>query len=163
MPGSQLVLRPACADDVDRLRDWRNDPDAVRFSASRREVSRAEHRRWLAERLSDPGTRLWIAEVDGAAVGQVRVDTADGTGTVSIAIAGEHRGHGWGQKILEAMVVAVTGSPNVRELRALVDPGNAASVRVFEHAGFRRESASERGFLVFVRSTMTPPTADATP
>jgi RimJ/RimL family protein N-acetyltransferase len=145
------MLRPATGQDSSRLLEWRNDPDAVRFSITRRAVTAAEHKRWLAASLEDTDVHLWIAEQAGVPVGQIRVDMDRGTGLVSIAVAPEHRGRGLAAVILNAMVAEVGRSGAVRKLRAHVDPDNPASLRAFNKAGFRSLLKHEEGFVVLER------------
>ena len=146
-----VTLRPARTDDVDRVMEWRNDGDAVRFSVSGRPVSEAEHRRWFAAMLADGDVRLWIAEEAGEAVGQVRLDVTEGTGTVSIAVARKHRGRGIAETMLRALIKMVAADGDLRCLKALTHPDNVSSLRAFERAGFRRRDAPEGGFLVLLR------------
>ena len=150
-PRAEITLRRATSDDSDVLLAWRNDPEAIRLSVSGRGVTPAEHGVWLAGRLADPGTRLWIAEQAGTAIGQVRVDVEDGIGTVSVAVAPLQRGRGLGSAILEAMVVAMEPEAGVRRLRALAHAENTASIRAFERAGFHREGRHEPDFIVLER------------
>ena len=149
---SEVTLRPAQDDNSGVLLEWRNDPEAIRFSVTGRSVTTAEHEQWLSSRLADPGTRLWIAEQDGTAVGQVRVDVGDGIGTVSVAVAPSERGRGLGSAVLQAMVIEMEPEPGVRRLRALAHAENAASIRAFERAGFRRAGRHEPDFIVLERS-----------
>jgi RimJ/RimL family protein N-acetyltransferase len=128
---------------------WRNESAAVRFSATGRPVTAAEHERWFARvRGHQSGTTIWIIEDNGTPVGQVRVDVEDGVGVVSIAIAVEHRGRGIGPNALRAMVAAVTALGGVQVLRALAHPDNSPSLRAFEVAGFHRTAVAENGFAV---------------
>lgn len=145
----RVTLRPARAGDAKVLREWRNDAMAVRFSVSARQVSAAEHDRWLAERLADPATRLRIAEEEGVPVGQVRIDIAGATGAVSIAVAAEARGRGLGQAMLRAMLdeVGQRGGATLT-LTAVAHPDNTASIRTFERVGFRRRGSRATGFVV---------------
>jgi RimJ/RimL family protein N-acetyltransferase len=116
----------------------RNDPDAVAFSVSGRVVTAEEHARWLRRVLADPeGCRLWIAESGGEPAGQVRIDIAGDTGTVSIAVQPEQRGRGVGTAMLQSLLakVAVEGTP--ARLRAVVRSDNAPSLHAFAAAGFR--------------------------
>jgi RimJ/RimL family protein N-acetyltransferase len=149
---AQVTLRPATDLDAPLLLEWRNDPEAARFSVIGRRVTLAEHSDWLAARLADPDTLLWIAEEGGAAVGQVRVDLGDGTGTVSIGIAPAHRGRGVGSAVLQAMLAEIERDPRARRLRAVAHTENAASLRAFERVGFRRQGRRERNFIVLERS-----------
>lgn len=143
-----VTLRPAQADDATRVMEWRNDADAVRFSITRRPVSQAEHLRWFAAQLKSQGVRLWIAEEAGNPVGQVRLDVAGDTGTVSIAVASPHRGRGLGARMLRALIESVAGQEDVRRLMALTHPENVPSLRAFQQAGFRRAGRRADGFLV---------------
>jgi UDP-2,4-diacetamido-2,4,6-trideoxy-beta-L-altropyranose hydrolase len=148
----RVTLRRAREDDGALLREWRNDTDAVRFSATARPVSPDAHARWLTARLADGGTRLWIAEEARVPVGQVRVDLTDGTGVVSIAVAPVARGRGIGQAMLRAAIEAIVHEDAAVQLRALIHPDNAASLRAFERVGFRRVSSDENGFVVLERA-----------
>jgi UDP-2,4-diacetamido-2,4,6-trideoxy-beta-L-altropyranose hydrolase len=150
--GHRVTLRRAREDDGAVLREWRNDADAVRFSSTARPVSPEAHARWLAARLADSGTRLWIAEEARVPVGQVRVDLADGTGVVSIVVAAVARGRGIGQAMLRAAIDEIAHEDAAIQLRALIHPDNTASLRAFDRAGFRRVSSDEHGFVVLKRA-----------
>ncbi len=140
---STLTLRQAGASDADLLLEWRNNPEAVRFSVSRREVGPAEHRQWLAHALASPTTRLWIAERGGIAVGQVRLDPRTDGHEVSLAVAPRERGRGVGLELLGGlMALAVT--EGLQPLLARVDRDNVASIRVFLRAGFVQTRADAR-------------------
>jgi L-amino acid N-acyltransferase YncA len=117
----------------------RNDPDAVSLSVTGRAVTAEEHERWFRRVRDDPAHhRLWIAEQDSEPVGQMRVDIAGDTGTVSITVHSDHRRHGLGTAMLRAMVVrvAVEGVPS--RLTAVVRADNTASLRAFTAADFRQ-------------------------
>jgi UDP-2,4-diacetamido-2,4,6-trideoxy-beta-L-altropyranose hydrolase len=144
----QVTLRPARPTDAEVLRRWRNEATAVRFSGSARQVSPAEHDRWLAERLADPATRLRIAEENGVPVGQVRVEMTGGSGAVSIAVAAGARGRGLGQAMLRATVEEVARDGDGVTLTALAHPDNPASIHAFERVGFLRRGSRENGFVV---------------
>lgn len=144
----RVTLRTARDDDAHRLLNWRNDPDAVRFSVTRRAVTTEEHAEWFAAQRNDPATRIWIAEEAGVAVGQVRLDVRDHIGTVSVTVAVERRGEGLGPDMLQALVAMIAGDSTVRTLKALAHPDNAASFRAFQKVGFRRLARDERGFAV---------------
>jgi UDP-2,4-diacetamido-2,4,6-trideoxy-beta-L-altropyranose hydrolase len=143
-----VILRDATIHDSGLLLEWRNDPLAVHFSVSQRTVGRDEHERWFAARVEDASTRLWVAEEGGEAVGQLRVDTRDGVGTVSIGVAPGYRGRGLGTAALTALVAEVGSDPTIETLRALVHPENVASLVAFERAGFRRLDEPHQGFVV---------------
>lgn len=142
-----VTLRAACDDDVSLIRDWRNDADTVRVSATARPVSAAEHARWFAATRTDPGRRLWIAEENGVPVGQVRVDLDGEAGVLSIVVAPAERGRGIGQAMLHGAVVEVEREGLATTVTAVAREDNLASIHAFEQVGFsRRESGA--GFVV---------------
>ncbi len=147
-PG-ELWLRPADTGDSERLYAWRNDAESVRWSATPLPVERCDHERWLQAALDDAGRRIWIGEVDGVAVGQVRVDVRAGIATVSISVDAEHRGHGAGGAMLRALRHELLGDAQTVGMRALVHPANVASLRSFTRAGFDEAGVDPgTGFLV---------------
>lgn len=133
-PVGRVWLRPALPDDSAAVLAWRNDPASVAASLSQRPVPVGEHERWYASALGSMRTRIWIGELDGEPVGQVRVDVESGVGVVSITVAPSHRGRGLSAPLLDELVAAV--GPQVLSLVAFVVPGNDRSRRAFERAGF---------------------------
>ncbi len=145
----ELALRPASTGDSALLLALRNDEDAVRWSTTGRAVEACEHEAWLPRVLRDPSRRLWIGEVDGVAVGMVRVDVRGGVGTVSVAVDAARRGHGAGASLLGALRDELDGDYQVVALRALVHPANTASQRSFTRAGFVEDGIDgASGFIV---------------
>jgi UDP-2,4-diacetamido-2,4,6-trideoxy-beta-L-altropyranose hydrolase len=143
-----VTLRPASEEDCALVMAWRNDPASVRFSVTGRAVSAEEHQRWFAGILeAGSRTRLWIGEEDGVPVGQVRIDAGDAGGTVSIAVAAEHRGRGIGTAMLRSLVGEVVRAALPRPLTAVVRPDNVASLRAFEAAGFHTAGSATSEFV----------------
>ncbi len=135
----RLTLRPAGEGDARRLLDWANDASTRAASFDREPITWEEHVEWLDAVLADPGRRLWIGQVAGRAVGQVRVDRApDGTGLVSIGLAPEARGRGLGRALLAAGLDAAARELGIHRARAIVRADNLPSRRLFEAAGFTR-------------------------
>ena len=147
VPVGTVVLRAAVLADGERLLEWRNDPEAVRWSGSGRAVAAHEHRAWFERVLADPGHRLRIAVVDGVDIGMVRVDVEAGVGTVSIAVAPSARGRGFGRQMLRALAADVRADCQVRELVAAVHSENLASVRAFANVGYHDLGVGPDGFL----------------
>jgi RimJ/RimL family protein N-acetyltransferase len=142
-----VVLRRAGQDDEELLLAWRNDP-VTRASAFQGDpVMPEDHRAWLARKLADPGCSILLAEEDGRAVGQVRLDRIDvNIAEVDIAVASEDRGRGIGRQILILAVQEAPALLGVRWLRAFVKEANAASLATFRAAGFT--PVSDNGAVV---------------
>jgi len=97
---------------------------------------------------SGPASRLWVAELDGAAVGTLRLQVETGVGRVSIAVDERYRGQGLGRQILLAGQARVADDWQVHTLEALIHPLNQPSRRAFAGVGFSQVNSCG-DFLVF--------------
>lgn len=132
-----VMLRPADADDEQRLLDWRNHPTTRAVSLTQHEIGAAEHRAWFARALADPLQVILIAEIAGMSVGVVRFTISGREAMVSIALDPQFRGRGVGAATLRGGLQWLAEfRPEVRHLAADILPGNARSRRLFEEAGF---------------------------
>jgi RimJ/RimL family protein N-acetyltransferase len=133
-----LTARRAKAGDAELLRSWRNDPETRRRSFTKTTVSVAEHEAWLHTRLASERTAIWIFSDGDVAVGQVRVDVDGDVAEVSIVVAPERRGRGFGKAMLsEAMRLLRRDFGSGVRARALVLDDHDASLRTFRACGFR--------------------------
>jgi RimJ/RimL family protein N-acetyltransferase len=145
-----LSLRPATADDSERLLAWRNDPQTRAMAVVQAAVERATHARWLATRLNDADTLLSIAVEDGEPVGTVRLDRHDrDEAELSITIAPAARGRGLARPAIELGVEHAQREWGVTRVTARIRPENTASRRAFAAAGFT--TVRDEGDLVVVR------------
>lgn len=135
-PHGEIVLVPAGREHMGFFLACRNDLEAVRHSRTGRPIGRREHEEWYGKAIESPGVRLRVAQLDGDAVGTVRVDVREGAGEVGIAVAPALRHQGYGTAILQALLADVAGDPQVAELVAYVHVENAASFRAFSRVGF---------------------------
>jgi RimJ/RimL family protein N-acetyltransferase len=120
--------------DEDLLLRWANDPE-VRAMARRRDpIAPDAHHAWYEGKLADPHCRIWIAELDGTPVGQVRLDRRGTSAEVDISVAADRRGHGVGRFMLTAPALAEW--PGLERLEATVRRGNQGSLALFRRAGF---------------------------
>lgn len=142
----RLVLRPATMDDAELLLRWANEPGTRAAGFHPGLIDEPTHRRWLADRLGSPATRVFVGLVDGRAVGQLRLDRDDdGPVEISIAIAPLERGRGVGRQLLAAGIAAGRADSTLRAqgFRARVRPDNAASLALFRGAGFAELDRTE--------------------
>jgi len=155
MHGPNLRLRRARPTDADQLRRWRNDPETRARSFSRQEISEAEHRRWLEQKLADPACLLLIVEDGGAPVGQVRLEkVSPSEAEVSIGLAPGARGRGIGRRALLLAAAEGRRALAVGRLRAEIKEDNDPSLRAFAAAGFAEE-AREGGAVTLTRPTLS--------
>lgn len=149
-----VTLRPAASADGDMLLDWVNRPDSLAASLkTSAPVPRVVHQAWLAAMLADSGSGLWIAEREGAPVGQVRLQRKGAALEVSIYVEAAARGAGTATRMLDlARAEAARRWPGVG-LVARIKPDNAASRRLFTRAGYGR-MVVERDHIVLHREPL---------
>jgi len=132
--GRLTALRPAGAEDVDRLVAWHADPEVSRYW-DEETFTRAE----MEERLEREDVEAWIVEESGEPIGYVQVHP-EGLDMFLIPAA---RGRGLGPDAARAMAEYL-----LRERgrdRVTVDPyaWNEGAVRAWERAGFVEVSRRE--------------------
>jgi len=130
-------LRPGRFGDADLLLAWANDPSTRAGSFRPEPITRSSHLAWMERQLADPEGRLWVAEAEGLPVGTVRLAREGATATVSIAVAPEHRGQGWGGRLLAALAIWVERTGFVHRMLAWVREDNPTSRKLFLTAGYR--------------------------
>jgi spore coat polysaccharide biosynthesis protein SpsF len=127
-------------DDADLLLTWANDPTTRSAGFHPDAIDPATHRAWLAARLASSVTRLFIGNDSDDPIGQVRFEhDEDGLVEVGVSVAPDARGRGHGRALVETGVAAVLADAGerVRGFVARIRPDNAASIALFEAAGFR--------------------------
>jgi RimJ/RimL family protein N-acetyltransferase len=141
-----LLLRPATEGDEKLLLEWRNEPETRRQSLQQAPVSPEQHAQWFRDRLARPTEcRVYIAEVEGAPVGQARVDlTCEGRGEISVAVATGFRGRGLGRRLIAEATERAAAELGAHTVTAVVKSENIASLRAFEAAGYENPVPSER-------------------
>jgi UDP-2,4-diacetamido-2,4,6-trideoxy-beta-L-altropyranose hydrolase len=135
MRACDVRLRPATAEDCELVYGINADPAVRRWSFSSGAIAFADHQRWFADKLADPRCLLFVAEDGGEPIGVLRYDLAGDQATVSIALAPDRQGRGYGTAILRAGRAALAG--RAATVRAIIKPDNVASIRAFTNAGYR--------------------------
>lgn len=116
-----MELRHASFDDAHLLWLWANDPMTRAMSFHQADIPWNEHREWLL--THDP----MIGEIHGQPVGTVRIDG----NVISVTVAPEHRGHGYGMMLIRQATATSTG-----EVHAYIRHENQASIRSFLASGY---------------------------
>ena len=159
-----LVLRRAAPDDVELLFEWRNLPQIVDLSTSRRRVDWDEHRAWLTGLLADANRLLLVILSGHQPIGQVRFDPLPAARrdarTISVYLVPGHTGRGLGVPALRAASAMAFDLLRVRRIYAFIRQDNARSVRAFEKAGYRDPSPRTRSSHPRATSPACSPTRD---
>ena len=131
-------LRPVEPDDV--LPIWRlaNDPAVRNRSLSTESIPLEDHARWFDRKLASPDTRMWVLDLAGLIAAQIRYDLVEpDVAEISFSVAAPLRGRGLGTKLLDATRAPASEQLGATRLRAIVRRENAASMQIFEKAGFQ--------------------------
>lgn len=132
-----IILRRASWNDVDILYRWANDPSVRENSFCSDMIPYETHIRWFHALLNDPEQRQYILLADGEMVGQLRLSWESETVKIGYSIAREHRGRGFGKKLLTlAVEQARKDFPKAKTITGKVKPMNIASKKAFVAAGF---------------------------
>ena len=148
-----ISVRPAVPADARDLFEWRNDSATRSASLDREAVRWEDHLSWFERSLASASRRIFLAEDDGVAIGMVRFDNDDATGTieVSINLAPAVRGTGRSGAVLAAGIAALTATRPQAVLTARIRDDNLPSIRLFAAAGFHLREASVDGVGSYVR------------
>jgi aminoglycoside 6'-N-acetyltransferase len=132
--GRLTALRPAGAEDVDRLVAWHADPEVSRYWDDET-FTRAE----MEERLAREDVEAWIVEESGEPIGYLQVHPEG----LDMFLIPEARGRGLGPDAARAMAEHLLRERG--RVPVTVDPyaWNEGAVRAWERAGFVEASRHE--------------------
>ena len=129
-----MKLRKAIFDDWKILLDWRNDPITRENSFETGEVSEQTHKLWFNDSLLNSYREIYILEDNAIPVGSIRSDNVlTSQYILSWSISPNHRGKGYGTKILELFLKDKTGN-----FIAEIKPENIASIKMVQKNGFNQ-------------------------
>ena len=139
-----LSIRPATDDDCRLIWQWANDTEVRRWSFDSEPIEWETHVAWFKFRRGDPTYLMYVlVKPDGEPVGLARFELSESSGVVGISIAAEHRGHGYATEALRLACATFFAATDAAEVVAEIKPGNDASIRAFERAGFSRRGRAQ--------------------
>src|SRR5206468_4059883 len=102
------------------------------------------HLKWFATRVNAPGHLFYVAaNSHDVLVGQIRYELAGTEAVVSVNLAKEARGRGYGAALIVRGSEQCFADSKVNLIRAYIKPSNEASVRAFERAGYTDAGTTE--------------------
>jgi DNA-binding XRE family transcriptional regulator/L-amino acid N-acyltransferase YncA len=147
-----VVLRPHRASDLAQFQRFLGDPDATRFMAFTLDQKTPEGAAAMMDAvigsyatdtpicsltIADPGDDSYLGATGAA-------EARDGAMEVFVTVMPEAQRSGVGATAMGGLVDHLFATSGPSELRADVVDENAASVRLFEKLGFRRQGPVER-------------------
>jgi N-acetylneuraminate synthase len=133
-----VTLRRATEEDQCLLWEWRNESEVRAQSFETEPIPWERHMDWFRAKLQDPNYFIYVV-LNGQEepIGQVRFDVRlDGAAEVSVSLAKEQRGRGYGRVAIQRACAHLIHTVPVAQFVAHVRPQNVASVRAFGKAGF---------------------------
>jgi len=141
----EIRLRTASIDDIVLYYNWVNDPEVRNSAFNVAPISWETHSGWFTKKLHEANSWLFVLEVAGLPVGQIRFDKEGDEANIDYSLDVIVRGRGWGSQLL-AMGADLMQDIEPVKLRASVKDQNNASSSVFLRVGFSEiASSSERG------------------
>ena len=142
-----VVLRAFRTEDTAVARELSTDPYVPLIGTLPARATEAEARDWIARQqgrwAEGAGFSFAIAEAgSGRAVGAIGLwlrELHEGRATAGYAVAPAERGRGFAAAALTAVTAFGWTVPELHRVELHVEPGNTASVRTAERAGYRRE------------------------
>src|SRR5215208_4772539 len=106
-----IQLRPADANDMRRVWEWSNEPAVRAVSFSSDPIPWESHQQWFTAKLADPSVLFLIAEDEsGQPIGQLRFEFRVQIATISLSLAAEARGGGFGVEMINQASASVLSS-----------------------------------------------------
>ncbi|OGS06592.1 MAG: hypothetical protein A2270_11885 [Elusimicrobia bacterium RIFOXYA12_FULL_51_18] len=135
----EVSVRRAVPGDVLPVFRLSNELAVRECSINSGKITLPRHKRWFADKLSDPSVLFLIAEYKGKFIGQVRFAAEKTAVTVSISVAAKMRGSGAGGIILRKALEVMRGAyPRAAKVLAYIKRDNTASRKLFEANGFKK-------------------------
>jgi RimJ/RimL family protein N-acetyltransferase len=149
--GPRLALARFCEGDVEAVRRFASDPEVCRYTGWGPNTL-DETRAFVAEAVQRHSYRYDLAVLrDGEVIGSASVWTTvpeHRAGELGYTIRRDCWGHGHATEVARLLVELGFDQLGLERLAATCDPDNAASVRVLEKAGLRREGLLRGLYLV---------------
>ncbi|MBK8159646.1 MAG: GNAT family N-acetyltransferase [Rhodospirillaceae bacterium] len=144
----RLTLRPLAMSDAPALHQWLSDPQVMRYWSTLPHTEIAQTEAWVQSSLDAmaKGEAQDFAVLhDGRVIGRVAFWQGDEIGFLFDPKAW---GKGFASEALRAIAAYGFEVLGFDEIRADVDPDNAASLRVLERVGFKRTGFAEKTFEI---------------
>ena len=103
-----ISVRLAKVSDAKSLFDWRNNPNIRAASEQTKPLIWEDHIRWLTNTLQSDTQHVFIGEQDGFPIGVVRFSVEHDHALVSLALAPEAQGKGFGKSLLALGIAPVS-------------------------------------------------------
>jgi len=142
----EFKIELATIDDMKAVFDLSNDEQVRVNSFNTEKIKWENHQNWFKNKLNDKNFVFYLVKTfDNNLIAQVRFDISSDEADISISIAPDFRGKGYGSKILKKASNKIIKDSKIKKINAFVKTKNIASQKVFEKAGYiLKEENSEK-------------------
>lgn len=145
-----LRLRKVSFNDCELLFKWANDTDVRINSFSENTIEYSEHIKWLAEKLKNKNTYIFIMSDGNIPVGQVRIDIENKIADIDYSVDKNFRCKGYGKEIIKLLEEEIIKNTiDAHSLAATVKYTNISSQKVFEHNKFKKNE--KKGLIEYIK------------
>jgi RimJ/RimL family protein N-acetyltransferase len=133
------VLKKAELKDTVYFYTLRNDPDVNKFFFNKAPIEFADHEKWFRDKICSEDSLVFVAYVDDETrIGTLRFDRENESAfCVSIAIARQYWGRGYGTKMIQAgHKILAQQTRGYFMVWADIKSSNEGSVRLFKKVGY---------------------------
>lgn len=166
----RLVLRGFRSDDLDALTAMWERPEVVRYVSS---VPLSREQSWVRLlrhigmwsvmgfgfwAITDKATGLLIGESGFHEMRRGLVPSIEGTMEAGWGLIPEYHGRGYASEVLETILPWAEANHRGAEITCIIDPDNAASIRLAQRHGFQefaRSTYQDSDIVVFRRTTIS--------
>ena len=134
---NDFSLRKVEIEDAFQLWMLANDLDVRRNSFNTDPITYGNHIRWLNEKLDSDTSVIYVLDVSGIVVAQIRYDKKNSAAEISYAVSPGFRGNNIGSKILEMTWKSACEELGVQRVRGIVKKDNKYSIFSFQKSGFQ--------------------------
>lgn len=139
---SPIVLSRMILKDCRQVFEWANDPEVRAVSFNPEPILWPHHRVWFKAKVQDKSCIFYKVHWFDRPIGQVRFDRSGHKATISVSLIREYRRKGLGAPTIKLASARLFSNTHVREITAFVKLNNKVSRKVFEKAGFQRDTVS---------------------
>ena len=133
----EIKYRNATIDDLEIYYKWVNQPSVRMQSFNSELINLEDHVSWFKKKLNDTNCMMLIFSIDEVNVGQVRFQEEDEEfSIINISISEEHRGKGYGIRILNIATEIYFSKYPKKLIKAYVKTENITSNTIFKNAKF---------------------------
>jgi RimJ/RimL family protein N-acetyltransferase len=142
---SDLKIRKALTGDSFEILRWRNDPETIKFSLGKKNVTVQEHEEWFRKNLESRTNFIYVGTVNHLLVGVVRFSNFQDKSNfkVSINISPETRSIGLGFKLIYLAEQELNYEIGSCILTAIVLKINVRSLSFFSKCKYELQSETE--------------------